>query len=58
MRACPSCGQPLVREVRDGREVERCTRRGCDYRVWVVPLERQTGDGVPRIDDYRRRIGR
>ncbi len=40
MRACPSCGGPLVREFKDGKELERCTAKGCPYRAWIVPLER------------------
>ncbi len=37
MKLCPRCGQPLVRDVKHGKDVERCTR--CSYRAWIVPLE-------------------
>lgn len=37
MKVCPRCGQPLVREVRDEHDIERCTR--CPYHVWIVPLD-------------------
>lgn len=39
MRACPSCRQPLVLELKDGKEMERCTNPNCKYKAWIVPLE-------------------
>jgi len=39
VRNCPRCGQPLVRDVREEHDIERCTRQGCNYYAWIVPLE-------------------